>query len=211
MTRLARLHWHMDQETQQGPAGRAKCSEPHVAGQVSAAAGQVFDELLVTLVMAGDRAAANRLAARWQPRLMRTARRYLGDDQMAQGAVQDAWISILRDLVRLRDPARFAPWAFGILRRRCADTLRCRIKGRSRSGDEDGEPAQAAAAPDERLAITQAFAALPPDQRLTAQLFFAEGLSLGEISEATAVPVGTVKSRLFHARCKLKAALTGDD
>lgn len=194
----------MDHKTQQGPAGRSE-------GITPTPAGQVFDELLVTLVMAGDRAAANRLAARWQPRLMSTARRYLGDDQMAQGAVQDAWISILRDLVRLRDPARFAPWAFGILRRRCADALRRRIKGRSRSVEGGAEPAEPATAPDEQLAITQAFAALPPDQRLAAQLFFVEGLSLAEISEATAVPAGTVKSRLFYARRKLKAALSGDE
>ncbi len=174
-------------------------------------AGQVFDELLVALVMAGDRKAANRLAVRWQPRLMRTARRYLGDDRMAQGAVQDAWISILRDVVRLRDPARFAPWAFGILRRRCTDALRRRIKDRNRLAQESAEPAQPAAAPDDQIAITQAFAALPPDQRLAAQLFFVEGLSLAEIAEATGVPAGTVKSRLFHARRKLKAALSGDE
>lgn len=187
---------------QQGPAGRSYGSSD---------AGQVFDELLVTRVMAGDRAAANRLAARWQPRLLRTARRYLGEDPMAQGAVQDAWISILRDLVRLRDPARFAPWAFGILRRRCADALRRRVKDRSQSGEVHDDPPDAAALPGEALSIAQAFAALPPDQRLTAQLFFVEGLSLAEISEATAVPTGTVKSRLFHARRKLKAALSGDE
>lgn len=174
-------------------------------------AGRVFDELLVTLVKAGDSGAADRLVARWQPRLLRTARRYLRDDQMAQGAVQDAWISILRDLVRLRDPARFAPWAFGILRRRCADALRRTVKDRSRAGELSDDPPDFAALQGEAMAITQAFAALPPDQRLAAQFFFVEGLTLAEISEATDVPTGTVKSRLFYARRTLKAALSGDE
>jgi len=192
----------MDRNMQQGPKGRQdRISE----------AGQVFDEWLVIQVMAGDKAAASRLAARWQPRLLRTARRYLGEDQMAHGAVQDAWISILRDLIRLRDPSRFAPWAFGILRRRCADALRLRVKRRNGSGELSNEPPDLAAPLGEALGIAQAFALLPPDQRLTAQLFFVEGLSLAEISEATAVPTGTVKSRLFHARRKLKAALSGDE
>lgn len=52
-------------------------------------ADRIFDELLVTQVWSGNRSAAERLAARWQPRLLRTARRLLGDDEIARGAVQD--------------------------------------------------------------------------------------------------------------------------
>jgi DNA-directed RNA polymerase specialized sigma24 family protein len=54
-------------------------------------------------------------------------------------------------------------------------------------------------------------AALPGDQRLAAQLFFVEGLTLAEVAEVQQVPEGTAKSRLFHARRRLKAALSGDD
>lgn len=172
-------------------------------------AQQLFDELLVTLVQGGDRAAAERLAARWHPRLLRTARRLLGDADLAAGAVQECWLSILRGIGSLRDPSRFAPWAFGILRRRCADAIR-------RAGRERGVPldecAPSADAPaDEALAIRQAFASLPPDQRLAAQLFFVEGLTLAEIAEVQEVPPGTAKSRLFHARRRLKAALAETD
>lgn len=126
------------------------------------------------------------------------------------GAVQEAWLSILRGVKSLRDPSRFAPWAFGILRRRCADHIRRAQADRAHAGEAMQEPSLAAAA-DEALAIRQAFAALPHDQRLAAQLFFVEGLTLAEIAEVQDVPVGTAKTRLFHARRKLKAALTGDD
>ena len=170
-----------------------------------------FDELLVVMVQTGDRRAAARLAARWHPRLARTARRLLGDADAALSAAQDSWVAIMRGLHTLRDPARFAPWAFAIVDRRCADSIRRAQTHRRRMTDlaDASEPAVAPVAED-RIALRQAFAALPADQRLAAHLFLVEGLSLAEIAETQAVPIGTAKSRLFHARRQLKAALTGD-
>ena len=174
-------------------------------------AAQLYDEWLVVMVQSGDRAAANQLARRWHPRLARTAQRLLGDAEAAPAAVQECWIAILRGIGGLRDPARFAPWAFGILRRRCADRVRSAQRERRYQGTGDAAPVAIAAAASEGMAIRQAFAALPADQRLAAQLFFGEGLTLAEIAEVQAVPLGTAKTRLFHARRKLKAALSGDD
>jgi RNA polymerase sigma-70 factor (ECF subfamily) len=171
------------------------------------AEGQLYDELLVMLVQSGDRRAAERLAARWHRRLARTARRLLQDDEMALAASQEAWLSILCGIAKLRDPARFAPWAFGILRRRCADALRSKQARPITAEAECCSPATQG----ETLTIRQAFASLPPDQRFAAQLYFVEGLTLAEIAEAQAVPIGTAKSRLFHARRKLKAVLRGEE
>ncbi|QKG70086.1 RNA polymerase sigma factor [Erythrobacter mangrovi] len=173
-------------------------------------AERLYDELLVTLTQAGDRAAANRLAARWQPRLARTARRLLGDREAALGAVQDSWVAILRGIGGLRNPARFAPWAFGILHRHCVDRIRRNQARRGREDELESEPRATGGAVDEALAIRQAFAALATDQRIAAHLFFVEGLTLAEIAEVQEVPLGTAKSRLFHARRQLKAALSGD-
>jgi len=173
-------------------------------------AERLYDELLVTMAQAGDRVAANRLAARWHPRLARTARRLLAYDEAALDAVQDSWLAILRGIGGLRDPARFAPWAFAILNRRCVDRIRHTKATRGREGDFEHDPPAADSGADEALAIRFALAALPPDQRLAAQLFFVEGLTLAEIAEVQSVPIGTAKSRLFHARRQLKAALSGD-
>ena len=49
-----------------------------------------------------------------------------------------------------------------------------------------------------------------PDHRLAAILYFGEGLSLNEIAAVTDVPVGTAKSRIFHARQHLKSRLKGE-
>ncbi|MGB3625085.1 MAG: sigma-70 family RNA polymerase sigma factor, partial [Henriciella sp.] len=85
--------------------------------------GRIYDELLVTLARTGDRAAGERLAARWQPRLMRTAGRLLRDEDQAREAVQEAWSGICRGWMGLNDPRKFPAWAFGILHRKCADRI----------------------------------------------------------------------------------------
>ncbi|QYU68931.1 sigma-70 family RNA polymerase sigma factor [Leptolyngbya sp. 15MV] len=169
----------------------------------------LYDALLVTMTMAGDRRAAGRLHARWQPRLLRTARRHTGDGELAAQAAQECWLAIWRGLPRLRDADRFAPWAFGILRRRCADIITVRARDRASEAAAD-EPC-ATSAPDDAIALRQAFATLAPPGRLTAHLHFVEGLTLAEIAEVQQVPEGTVKSRLFHIRRQLRAALSGDD
>ena len=174
-------------------------------------AAELLDSLLVTMVLAGDRRAASRLHARWHPRLLRTARRHTGDGELALSAVQDCWLSIWRSLPALRDTTRFAPWAFGILRRRCAEQVNGQARERKHAHDaEDAEPA-AVPVTEDRLPIAQALAGLSPVHRLAAHLFFVEGLTLAEIAEVQDVPEGTVKSRLFHARRQLKVALSGDD
>lgn len=173
---------------------------------------QILDEYLVTMVWTGDRSASERLARRWHPRLLRAARRMLGDADAAHGVTQDSWLAITKNIHRLTDPARFAPWAFTILRHKCADAIK-RMQAR-RNVVADGEmPDVAGAVPnnDDSIAIAQAFASLPPDQRLAAHLFFVEGLTLAELAEVQAIPIGTAKSRLFHARRKLKAALSGEN
>ena len=170
---------------------------------------RVHDELLVVLVQAGDRRAGERLAARWQPRLLRAARRILRSEDRARDAVQDAWASIFRSVARLNDPAAFPAWAFGILNRRCVD----RIRGDSRRAETPVDMEQVpvpTSAGAEGLDLVRALAALDHDHRTAAVLHFCEGLTLTEVATAVGVPVGTAKSRIFHARRRLKAALTGD-
>ena len=172
---------------------------------------RVYDELLVTLARSGDQKAANRLAARWYPRLMRTALRLVRDRTEAEEAVQEAWAGICRGWPRLSDPAMFPGWAFGILRRKCVDRIRKVQTDRNRSAPLEAAPEPSQPARGElQVEIAQALAGLSDDHRLTAILYFGEGLSLNEIAAVTGVPVGTAKSRLFTARQHLKSRLKGE-
>lgn len=172
---------------------------------------RVFDELLVLLASAGDARAADRLAKRWQPRLLRTARRLLQREDLSEEIAQETWIAICKGWNGLRDPARFPAWAFAILHRKCADRIRKLERDRKWLDTSADMPDRGADAGTEtRYALDQAFAALSLDHRIAATLFFGEGLTLAEIAAVMKLPLGTVKSRLFNARLQLKAALSGD-
>lgn len=172
---------------------------------------RVFDELLLISARKGHRRAGERLAERWYPRLRRTAYRILRDREAAEDAVQEAWAGICAGWIQLNDPARFPAWAFGILSRKCADSLRRTIRQREKETQADAEDVSGPGDADGRIDLNTAFAALPYEQRVAASLYFGEGLLITEIATAMGVPTGTVKSRLFHARRALKTALEGDE
>ncbi|MEP5937227.1 MAG: RNA polymerase sigma factor [Erythrobacter sp.] len=186
----------------------ARTSKSGASRARSAKSGELFDQLLITLILQGDRQAGDRLFQRWNPRLLRTARRYAGDGALAEQLAQDCWVAIWRGIGSLRDPSRFAPWVFSIMRKKGAGQISGAIRDREMIRNDAELPAAPPDHHDDRLAINQAFAGLPSDQRLAAHLFFVEGLTLPEIAAVQSIPIGTAKSRLFHARRKLKAALT---
>lgn len=174
---------------------------------------KVFDEYLLTLARSGDRRAAERLAARWQPRLLRAANRILGEGDAARDAVMETWTGICRGWLRLDDPSRFPAWAFSILHRKCMDGLRLKYRSARREAALDSAPevaAMNASDPEARIGLRQALAALSPELRAAAVLYFAEGLSLQEVAAAAAIPLGTAKSRIFTARQQLRARLEGE-
>jgi len=152
-----------------------------------------------------DQAALVELAG---PRLLAHARRLSDDAETARDVVQEAWLAIARGLHGLRDDRAFLPWALAIVTRAAARDLRGRIRARETAAElarAAGEPG--ADPPDLRAAIAD----LPPGQRAALALFYIEGLSVAEVAVALSIPPGTVKTRLMHARHKLRALLTGDD
>lgn len=178
----------------------------HKASQPTSA--QLYDEWLVMMAMAGEAGAAERLYKRWNPRLARAARRYGIADEEALDLAQDCWLAIFKGLKKLSDPKRFRSYAFAVLHRRGSDHLRKSLRERDAMAEHTNNQNEARLESiSERAAITQAFTALPPDQRIAAHLHFVEGLTLREIAQVQQIPEGTAKSRIFNARSKLKAAL----
>jgi RNA polymerase sigma-70 factor (ECF subfamily) len=176
---------------------------------------RIYDEFLVAAAMAGDRPALSRLVARWQPRFLRHAWRVLGDAERARDMVQEAWVEILRGLSRLDDVAAFPAWAFRIVTRRCQRDFRRPVHD---SLDVDDAPGMDTPAPQHESGefradlsvVMDAICRLPGPQRAALALFYIEELSVAEIAVATDVPPGTVKTRLMHARNKVRAILQGD-
>lgn len=176
---------------------------------------QIYDEYLVAAAVTGDRRALERLVTRWQPRLLRHAWRVLGDADRAGDMVQEAWMEILRGLHRLDDVAAFPAWAYRIVSRRCYRAI-----GRSAREPFEPEDAGLAHEPESPERASAEFASdletvmgvlstLPAPQKAALALHYLEGMGVAEIAVALDVPPGTVKTRLMHARRKLRERLEG--
>jgi len=171
---------------------------------------RVIDEMLVLAAQARQVEAFEHLAERWHPRLLRHAWRLTGDREGAQEAAQEAWMAVARGLLRLKDPACFGPWALRIVSRRCADWIKRGRHSRQRT-TELAAASQAPAPPggqgDSQLSVREALLLLDAEHRALLAMFYLEALTVAEIAQILEIPVGTVKSRLYHTREQMRAIL----
>ena len=175
----------------------------------------IYVELLVLRAQDGDRQAFAALVDYFHPRLLRHARHLTRDVEAAADVVQEAWLVVARSLRRLDDPACFGTWVYRIVGNKSHDWLRRRVRGRETTqslqadppvedyarGEHDGEIARV------RAALTQ----LSRDQRAVLSMYYLDDMSVREIADALSLPLGTVKSRLFYGRNRLKQVLEGGD
>jgi RNA polymerase sigma-70 factor (ECF subfamily) len=169
------------------------------------------DEWLVVRCQLGERDAFDALIARWHPSLCRYAVRLTNDPDAAADVVQDVWLRVVRGLATLRDAARFRAWLFGIARRVLMDRLRRRYAEPAIEPlDPDGidEPAADEDRADDAAMVEAELDLLPLPEREVLVLFYLRELSVNDIAAIAAIPVGTVKSRLFRARRMLRTQLT---
>ena len=170
----------------------------------------IQDELLVLRCQAGDADALKALIERWQPRFGRFAWRLTDDREAVRDVVQDAWMAIIRGIKRLDDPALFRSWAYRIVSNKCADWMRQRVAQRGLAQELRFAPEPAnrePESPDEAERLRGALRRLPEEQRAILSLHYLDGMGVAEIARVMNVPVGTVKSRLHHARNRLRKAL----
>jgi RNA polymerase sigma factor (sigma-70 family) len=168
------------------------------------------DELLAIRCQLGEPGAFDLLIERWHGPLWKYARRLTGEDDAAAETVQDVWLRILRGISRLREPSRLRAWIFGIARRALMDRLRVKLSApvhvdvdvADLPGTEDADDLSEAIG-----RMHQELARLPVTEREVLVLFYLQELSLAELAEVLAIPVGTVKSRLFRARQLLRRQL----
>lgn len=170
------------------------------------------DAELAVLAQAGNREAFGELVARYAASARRVARAVLGNPEDADDAAQDGFLSALRHLGRY-DPNRpFGPWLLRIVANAATDRLRRR---RVRAAEaipptlavSDPGPDRETDKSALHAALRAALAGLPERQRLAVVLFDVEGYTHAEIADVLRIPVGTVRSHVFHARRALRSAL----
>jgi RNA polymerase sigma-70 factor (ECF subfamily) len=167
----------------------------------------------VEAALAGDDAAFEALVLDRLPRTYRMALAILGSEADARDAVQEAWVSVWRQMPSLRDPARFDAWLDQILVNACRSGLRKRRRVREIPLDDNFDIEAPQPGPDhitEREALQRAFDGLSVEQRTLLVLHHLERRPLTAIAELFGIPVGTAKSRLHAARTALERTLEAE-
>jgi len=177
---------------------------------------------LVPAAAAGDREARRELFERFRGPAYQVALRVTGRHEDALDVVQDSFIKAFDALAVFQRDASFKTWLLRIVSNRALDVLRARrvrLAASLDAGPDDhattptpvdrGAPAPGDRIENAELAerLASAVEALPPDQRAVFALYATGELTYGEIAETLGVPIGTVMSRLYHARLRLKERL----
>ena len=182
------------------------------------------EDTLIAAARRGDVEAFNRLVLRYQDLVYTVAYRITGNAASASDVTQEAFIAAFRKLHQFRGE-HFKPWLLRIVTNACYDELRRAKRRPAASLDrltEDGfepemlglsaspvTPEAAVQQAELNAAIQDCLGALPEEQRVIAVLADVEEYPYAEIATITALPVGTVKSRLSRARGRLRDCLRG--
>jgi RNA polymerase sigma-70 factor (ECF subfamily) len=160
------------------------------------------------------------LFRRYKDPAYRVAYRLLGNADDALDAVQDGFIKALTHLPGFEYRCSFKTWLLRVVsnaaldvgrQRRRRDELSAAVTERvaldGGNTPDHADPGREAEEADLRRALAVALTRLPDAQRRTFVLHVDGGLSYREVAEALGISIGTVMSRLFYARQKLKGLL----
>jgi RNA polymerase sigma-70 factor (ECF subfamily) len=164
--------------------------------------------LRILRAQAGDESAFVALLTEYGPATHRYLATLVGDD--ADDLQQELWLTVHRRLGDLAHPDAFRTWLFRTARHRAIDRLRQLRRERELFTELDAEPEPPEPPPENRWdpeAVVAAIARLPPLHREAVVLRYLDDLSYGEIALAIGVPIGTVRSRLYHAHRQLRHIL----
>lgn len=163
---------------------------------------------LVAAARNGDARAFAALVAEHQQAVRGFLRRFTGQAADADDIAQEAFVAAWSRLDRFEGRSSLRSWLCGIGLRIARDARRSRARADRRErlwseeqGTEEGAPLE------DRLAVSQAMAELPEEQRAAVALCLGEGFSHAEAAAILGAPLGTVKSHVARGRERLLRAL----
>jgi RNA polymerase sigma-70 factor, ECF subfamily len=180
---------------------------------------------LIQTAQHGDLDSFNTLILNYQDMVFNVALRILGDEDLAEDAAQEAFISAFRSINTFRGGS-FKAWLMRTVTNACYDELRRQkrrpttpLEPETRDGEEVDSPrwlADPNMTPDQQFeadelehAIQHCLDMLPADFRTVVVLADVQGMDYSEVAIAAKVPLGTIKSRLARARLRLRECLRG--
>jgi RNA polymerase sigma-70 factor (ECF subfamily) len=188
----------------------AKRNESQTCGRREAAAA-ADDATLLGRVAHGDVSAFESLYRRYRPRVRRFLEQRTRRPHLIEEVLNDTMLVIWRRAGTFKLKSTVSTWIFGI-------ALRRGLKAVERSDRAMAQEPDQFIAPDDveehvfrkevRARLNRALESLSPEQRTVVVLTYFEGYSCREIARIVGCPVDTVKTRMFHARRRLKALLS---
>jgi len=168
-------------------------------------------ELLLLRCRRGDREALGRLIRANEQPLYYFDRRIVGSDADAWDVMKQMWVRVLRGIAGVRDAAGLKAWLYRVARNTALNHLRAEQRHQAAITKKLEQPSSEECEQEFSVEDAEAVHAaldkieLPFREALT--LYFLEDLSIRQMAEILDIPEGTIKSRLFHGRQKLRAIL----
>lgn len=190
---------------------------PKTAPHKASGADDARDRELLDSVRDGNRAAFQELYVKYYHQLLRFIYRITGQLETAQEGVNDVMLVIWRSAAAFEGKSRVSTWILGIAYRKAlklrqgARRWTERFKGADEESDELSAPVNEHSGRTElrdlRDLLDHGMRNLPAKQRAVVELTYFYGYSYEEIATIVDCPVNTVKTRMFHARARLKNLL----
>ncbi|MGH8220137.1 MAG: sigma-70 family RNA polymerase sigma factor [Steroidobacteraceae bacterium] len=175
---------------------------------VSSAAPNQREVVLLRRIAGGDSAALKELYLLYHRRLARFLTRLTSRGEVAEEIINDTFWVVWQRAGDFRGASLVSTWILGIAYRRGLKALQ---RLRPTLALEDGVCGEPSEEPSQHAELSEwlsvALARLPREQRTTLELAYTLGHSCGEIAAIMDCPVNTVKTRMFHARRKLRVLL----
>lgn len=178
-----------------------------------AAAGDAAHErALLERIVEGDREAFRALYLAYHKRLSRFLLRFLRRHDLIEEVINDTLYAVWCQAAAFRGDSQLSTWIFGIAYRKALKAVRKDrrdVPMESTFTAETPGPLRDPEAQQRELrqCLDRALASLPAAQRIVIELAYFVGHSCEEIAAITTTPVNTIKTRLFHARERLRALL----
>ncbi|GGX89374.1 sigma-70 family RNA polymerase sigma factor [Massilia dura] len=180
-----------------------------------AARADAEEARLLAQVAAGDRQAFERLYRGYFHRLARFLGRMTHSAPLIEEIINDTMLVVWRRASSYDGTSKVSTWVFGIAWRKAKKALSMVDEPVESDGGgypaEEQSPEQHAQAEQLARRLAGAVARLPWPQRLAVVLTYFHGMDYAEIAAIAECPVNTVKTRMFHARRRLKELLAGEE
>jgi RNA polymerase sigma-70 factor, ECF subfamily len=162
---------------------------------------------LLRLIAQRDREAFRELYLAYHRRLARFLMRMTFRHDVIDEVINDTLLTVWRKASDFRGESQASTWIVGIAYRRALKALRVTHVARALDPEHSPHACDPQSLDEERQWLDRALAELPFEQRMVLELSYLLGHSCEEIASIMQCPVNTVKTRMFHAREKLRRSL----